>query len=431
MTTAYGTRSMNATVLSVCVDAETMGQILDATEYRNWAVHDAAFDTYISAKRRPHFGEHLKSTDACVAIVDFDHDAEQAVQSTAYLQQVFAGKIVIVALSASSDPQLMLQAMRAGCTEFLTKPFDEAMFDAACSRFEQQFSTRGAKLGASGTVVAFFGAKGGVGTTTLAVHLAAYLVQNNKKKTLLIDKHSQFGHVCVYLGIDGTGFHFQELVRNVNRLDSELLTGFVTKTPGGLDVLSSPDVGHDARAMIADDVASTLDFLRTEYDYIVVDCDPILTDTNLAVIAAASQVYVVATPEISAIRDLSRYCDDLVRLDDTTDKIKVALNRYSSQFAVGLEHIEKAIRLPVTFTIPNSYVELVRSANLGVPVSCEQKSVFSEEIRKWSNLLVGVQEPAAQSVSQAKTSSNFFKRMESKLGGLLDPGILSAKKRAS
>ncbi len=430
MTTAYGTRSMNATVLSVCVDAEIMGRVLDAAEFRNWAVQEASFDTYISAKRRPHFGEHLKSTDACVAIVDFDLDAEQAVQSTAYLQQVFAGKIVLVALSASTDPDLMLKAMRAGCTEFLTKPFEEAMFDAACSRFEQQFSTRGATLGASGTIVAFFGAKGGVGTTTLAVHLAAYLVQNNKKKTLLIDKHRQFGHVCVYLGIDGSGFHFQELVRNVNRLDSELLTGFVTKTPGGLDVLSSPDVGHDARAMNPDDVASTLDFLRSEYDYVVVDCDPTLDDTNLSVIAAASQVYVVATPEISAIRDLSRYCDDLVRLDDTNDKIKVALNRYSSQFAVGLEHIEKAIRLPVTFTIPNSYVELVRSANLGVPVSCDQKSVFSEELRKWANVLVGVQEPAVQAATDAKVNTSLFKRLESKLGGLLDPGILSPKKRA-
>ena len=150
-------------------------------------------------------------------------------------------------------------------------------------------------------------------------------------------------------------------------------------------------------------------------------------------IAASSQVYVAATPEISAIRDLSRYCDDLVRLDDTQDKIKVALNRYSSQFAVGLEHIEKAIRLPVTFTIPNSYVELVRSANLGVPVSCEQKSVFSEEIRKWANVLVGVQEPTAQSASEAKTGSSLFKRLEAKLGGklggLLDPGVLT-KKRA-
>ncbi len=429
MTTAYGTRTLNVTVLMVCVDPVVAGQVLDAAEDRNWAVTEATFDRYMSAKRRPHFGEHLKSTDACVAIVDFDQDAEQAIQATAYLQQVFAGKIVLVALSASSDQHLMLQAMRAGCTEFLTRPFDEAMFDAACARFEEQFSTRSAKLGASGSVVAFFGAKGGVGTTTLAVHLAAYLVQNNKKKTLLIDKHRQFGHACIYLGIDGSGFHFQELVRNVNRLDSELLTGFVTKTAGGLDVLSSPDIGHDARTMNADDVAGTLDFLRSEYDYIVVDCDPTLDDTNLAVIAAASQVYVVATPEISAIRDLSRYCDDLVRLDDTQNKIKVALNRYSSQFAVGLEHIEKAIRLPVTFTIPNSYVELVRSANLGVPVSCDQKSVFSEEVRRWANGLVGVQEPVAQA-STAKASNSLLKRLESKLGGLLDPGILSSKKRA-
>ena len=430
MTTAYGTRSMNVTVLTVCVDAETIGRILDAAESRNWAVSEAAFDGYISAKRRPHFGEYLKASDGCVAIIDFDEDLEQAVESVAYLQQVFTGKIVVVALSANKEHNLMLQAMRAGCTEFLTRPFDEEEFDAFCMRFEHQFSTRSENISASGSVVAFFGAKGGVGTTTLAVHLASYLVQNNKKTALLIDNHMQFGHACIYLGIDGSGYHFQELVRNVNRLDSELLLGFIAKHPDGLHVLSSPDVGHDARAMNAEDVASTLDFLRSEYDFVVVDCAPNLDATNIAVIAAASQVYVVATPEISAIRDLSRYADDLVRIDDTTNKVKVVLNRYSSQFAVSLDQIEKAIRLPVSFTIPNSFVELVRSVNLGVPVSVTQKSFFTEEIRKWANSLVGVQEPAGQTVVEQAVSGNILKRMEAKIGSLFDMGLHSAKKRA-
>ena len=431
MTTAYGTRSLNVTVLTVCVDAETIGRVLDTAEAHNWAVAEVAFDGYISAKRRPHFGEYLKTTDGCVAIVDFDQDAEQAAEAVTYLQQVFSGKIVVVAFSANSDPSLMLLAMRAGCTEFLTKPFDEEMFDAACLRFEHQFSTRSEKVSTTGSVVAFFGAKGGVGTTTLAVHLASYLVQINQKKTLLIDNHMQFGHACIYLGIDGSGYHFQELVRNVNRLDSELLIGFVAKHPGGLHVLSSPDIGHDARVMNADDVASTIDFLRTEYDYIVVDCSPSLDPTNLAVIAASSQVYVVATPEISAIRDLSRYADDLVRIDDTTNKVKVVLNRYSSQFAVSLDQIEKAIRLPVSFTIPNSFVELVRSVNLGVPVSADQKSPFTEEITKWANSVVGVQEQTTPVVDANKSGpAKLLQRTINRIASLFDPGIHSAKKRA-
>ncbi len=428
MTTAYGTRTLNVTILTGCVDPEAIGRLLDAAQNRNWAITEAAFEGYISAKRRPHFGEHLKSGDGCVAIIDFDLDPVQAVEAATYLQQVFAGKIAVVALSANNDPELMLLAMRTGCTEFLTKPLDEDRFEEACERIERQFTARSTKNSSGGSVVAFFGAKGGVGTTTLAVHLATYLVENNEKKVLLIDNHSQFGHACIYLGIDGSGYHFQELVRNVNRLDSELLLGFIAKHSSGLDVLSSPDVGHGVRSMEPEDVASTLDFLRSEYDFVVVDCAAMLDETNLAVIAAASQVYVIATPEISAIRDLSRYVDDLLRIDDTTNKMKVVINRFSSQFAVSLDDVEKAIRLPVAFCIPNSYVELVRSANLGIPVSGETHSTFSDDLTRWANSLVGVREKIALR-SQKKGFPELWKTLRKIIIMLIQPSISAPRRR--
>ena len=62
-----------------------------------------------------------------------------------------------------------------------------------------------------------------------------------------------------------------------------------------------------------------------------------------------------------------------MNLDDIKEKVRVILNRYSSQFAVGLETVEKAIRLPVSFCIPNNYIELVHSANLGEPVGAGQQ----------------------------------------------------------
>ena len=395
-----------------------------------WATTEAAFDGYISEKRRPHFGDHLKSGDGCFAIVDFDQDPAQAIAACTYLQLVFGRKIVLAALSKSEDPEQMLLAMRAGCTEFMKYPFDEVAAAAACERFERQLSTRTVTNSMGGSVVAFFGAKGGVGTTTLAVHLATYLVQHSKKKVVLIDNHLQFGHACVYLGIDGSKFLFQELVRNVARLDSDLLTGFVAKHPSGLDMLSSPDVGQRARPMNAEDVANTLDFLRTEYDFVIVDCSTMLDEVNLAVVAAASRVYMVATPEISAVRDLCRYIDDLQQVDSTSNKVKVVINRFSSQFAVNLEDIEKAIRLPVDFCIPNSYVELVRSANLGIPVKVDQKSGFTAEILRWANSLVGAEQPSVGKGAAKASGANQWGSMKGQLQSLFGRPDAAAQKRA-
>lgn len=401
-----GTRVLNITLLTVCLDEETLDLAGTAAKDRHWAVMRASFDGYISAKRRPHFGDHLRAGDGCLALIDFDKNPTEAVAAATYLQQVFAGHIVLAAVSRAHDSALVLLAMRAGCTEFLIQP-TYADFTEALRRLEGQLAHR-STTPSSGSIFAFVGAKGGVGTTTIAVHLATFLTQKHHKRVLLIDNHAQFGHVCIYLGLDGSGYHVQDLVRNVNRLDSELIRGFVATHPSGLDVLSSPDVGHDVRGMHPSDVGGALEFLRSEYDFVLVDCADNLDDINRMVVASAEHVYVIATPEIGAIRDLSRYCDELAQLDGLTSKVKVVINRYSSQFAIDIEEIEKAIRLPVSFSIPNSYIELVRSANLGIPLTPDSKSGFCQELSKWADSLTGASAPAAETQDKGRNSKGFF-----------------------
>lgn len=391
-------------IVMVCVEIQVIEGVRSATQQVGWDTTEMVLDTYVSTRRRPYFGERIRSADGCVALIDFTQDVAQASATALYLQQVFGSRIAIVALGAETNRVLMLQAMRAGCTEFIDPSKGEAALYSSFQRIEEQLGTRDTAKQDEGVIISMIGAKGGVGTTTLAVHLAAYLVQRSGKKVLLIDNQAQFGHVCIYLGIDGTNYQFQEVVRNVNRLDSELLKGFVAKHPSGLDVLSSPDVGQVARGMHPDDVTATLEYLRTEYDIVLVDCAGRLDQVSRAVIALSSQVYVIATPEISAVRDLSRYVDDLRASDDGL-AVKVVINRYSSQFAVGLTEIERVVRMPVAYSVPNSYIELVRSANLGEPMSIDQKNGFTAELSKWVDTLVGAQETSPALLDGKKRKS--------------------------
>jgi len=295
--------------------------------------------------------------------------------------------------------------MRGGCTEFLNKPLKLDAFHEVLRRLERQWTAVTAHIAPVGSVLSFFGAKGGVGTTTLAVHLALYLVQCHGKRTLLIDNHAELGHVSVYLGLDGSHFHFNEVVRNVNRLDSELLQGFVAKHPSGLEVLSSPDACGSMNTLDPEAVSKTLEFLKTEYDYVILDSATSLDENALSVIDVSARVYLVATPEIGAIRDLSRYVDNLMQIDYTTEKMHVVINRFSSRYAVSVEQIEKAIRLPIAIRLPNSYTELVRSVNLGEPVSPKIKSDFGSQIIKWCNSLIGSRAAATQAPAQQKKRS--------------------------
>lgn len=391
-------------LITVCVDPETACNIGESVERMPWAVAASSFDAYISAVRRPYLSASISAAKACIAVVDFDLDPGQAIESTRYLQQLFAGRVTVIALAENRDPDILLRAMRAGCSEFLRKPYRSAELDQTLQRLQQLWSSPPEASSSGGKILTFLGVKGGVGTTTLAVHLAMSLVQIQGKRTLLIDHHPELGHVCVYLGLDGQRCTYQEVMRSMTRLDTELLRGIVGKHSGGLEVLSSPDSCGALHKMDPDVVARTLKFLRNEYDYIVVDCSSCLDETTMAVVDASSTVYLVATPEIGAIRDLSRYVDHLTLNSNTTEKMQVVVNRVSSRYAVNVEHIEKAIRLPVAIRLPNSYADLVRSANLGEPISLKTKSDFNAEFLNWSNTLVG---STGQS-STIKTRSSIF-----------------------
>ena len=75
----------------------------------------------------------------------------------------------------------------------------------AVSRLEDQLglqlmvrSTRGDKR--TGRTFSFFGAKGGAGTTTLAVNTAIELARSSHKPTLIVDLHQYLGEVSIFLG---------------------------------------------------------------------------------------------------------------------------------------------------------------------------------------------------------------------------------------
>jgi pilus assembly protein CpaE len=326
----------------------------------------------------------------------------QALETAECLRLSFYHKIAILALSSTTDPDLLLHAMRAGFSEFLAKPFDRDEFGDSLARLDNRWSVTIARPQNSGKILSFFGAKGGVGTTTLAVHLAMFLVRGQGKKVLLVDNHAQLGHIALYLGMDGSNHHFYDLVQNVSRLDQELLRGFIATHASGLDVLSSPDVYGGSWKTDADAVERTLEFLSTQYDFVVLDCEASFEDINLAVVAFSNWIYLVATPEIGAIRDLSRYVDGLIQNEQATKKLQVIINRYSSNEAVTIEQIEKAVHLPIAIKVPNNYGELVKAINVGEPLSKDGKSEFVAQMNKWSGSLGKSGAPLAQETAKKR-----------------------------
>lgn len=329
--------------------------------------------------------QDLQQRQPDVCIIDFDNNREAAALRAEQIKNAMPTTAVF-ALASESRPESIIEAMRSGCSEYLLKPPARERVVEALVKHEQKKRERGVPA-KRGKVYAFVGVKGGTGVTVLATNLAA-LAARRGIKTLLIDQHPALGDVSVYLNLGKHQYHFYELVHNVHRLDSELLQGFVTKHSSGLHVLAAPDsFGESARPSEAA-MESTLDFLREEYELVIIDCAPGLNSYNVGAIDRADAVYLVAAPELPSIRNLVRYLEHLKRFDCPPEKTRIVVNRYDKRSAIREDQIEKTIRMPISFLVPNSYAEVIGAINSGTPIPTNARSDFASMIEQWVETLV-------------------------------------------
>jgi pilus assembly protein CpaE len=334
--------------------------------------------------------QELVQRNPDVCIIDFDSDRKLAGSRAEQIKGALPN-VALFALASDSNPERIIDAMRAGCSEYLIKPPARDRVVEALLKYEQKKKERMAPV-KRGKAFSFVGVKGGTGVTTLASTLACFAAHSGTR-TLLVDQHPDLGDVSVYLSLGAHQYNFFELVQNVHRLDSELLQGFLLKHPSGLHVLPAPDSFAGATRVSESALESTLDFLREEYDLILCDCAPGLNSYNVGSIDRSEAVYLIATPELPSIRNLVRYLDHLKRFNCPPEKARVVINRYDKRSAIREDQIEKTIRRPISFLVPNSYNEVVNAINSGTPISTNAKTELAAMLRRWVGTLAEGGEP--------------------------------------
>ena len=143
------------------------------------------------------------------------------------LQTLLDSNVVneIFVTSKKKDADLLLKAMRAGTKEFVSQPLNELEVRESLLSFKkrmEQPSTVKESI-REGQIINVLGAKGGVGTTTVAVNLAMILSQEKKVGSVaLIDLNTVFGEIPLFLSIK-PNYHWGQIAKNVGRLDTTFL----------------------------------------------------------------------------------------------------------------------------------------------------------------------------------------------------------------
>ena len=144
--------------------------------------------------------------------------------------------------SSRLEPDILIQALRAGAKEFLSQPIKKEEVKDALLRFKDrkdniELRSQNTK---KGKIINVIGSKGGVGTTTVAVNLANGLIESQESPSVaLIDMNLLFGDIPIFLNIE-SAFNWGEVAKNISRLDSTYLMSTLSSHPSGLYILPLP-----------------------------------------------------------------------------------------------------------------------------------------------------------------------------------------------
>jgi pilus assembly protein CpaE len=384
--------------MAVCLDSASHQALSHFIAAVPGAVMVGNLDHYSGAERE--IGRALDFGQIRICFIDYDQNREEAIWITERLHSEYPD-LHSFAVSAYSEPEGIIAAMRAGCAEYLLKPVQHERILDGLTRVEARLKAK-AKSRVRGEMITLLGAKGGTGVTSLALHLALELTEGGQRKCVLVDQHPALGDVSLYLGMPRHQYSFYELASNRDRLDEELLQGFLLRHQSGLHILDSPEAVDAIHGAPPSAVEHTLAFLADTYQFVVVDCPPGLTDGTLACIAQSDQVAIVMTPELPAVRNSLRYMEHLSKLGYSPSSIFVVLNRYSKKGPLNDDRIETALGRQISLRVPNGYNEVIRAINTGAPIS-SGKSEFGAAIQKWAHELAsnGTGQVKATAVAQS------------------------------
>jgi pilus assembly protein CpaE len=390
-------------VLGICLDDET-SMVLQSFAESAPLIRLLTQESEYRVRETDSTAEWLGNPRPEICIVDFDRDRRKAALAAENIHST-APETAIFAVSADAQPDLIIQAMRSGCSEYLLKPIGREQLLNAVARVGGRRKERTQPFRAQ--VLAFMGAKGGCGVTSVVTQLGAVLASSFGKRTLIVDLHPDFGDAALYLGVTRHKYHFFELVENTDRLDAELLQSFLAKHSSGVELIPAPEGNDTPRRILPGAVAQTFDFLRTRYDYILIDLPLGLSDENMEMIRHCDQLHMVTIAEVSALRNVARQFNYLTRKEIPADRLRVVLNRHQKRSLISDNEIEKALGQKIFWKIPNQYAHIVKAINGGDPIA---QLTNSDVARSFSDLAVQLGAKSAASEKKKESAFRFLGR---------------------
>jgi pilus assembly protein CpaE len=286
-------------------------------------------------------------------------------------------RVPIIMLTAEADVEQRVKGLRAGADDDIVKPFHPLELIARIKALLARSGGGAAKKAAAeqatlGRLICFYGAKGGVGTTTLAINTAIALVRAQKRRVAVLDANLQFGDERVFLDLSLDSASIVNAITEPD-LDADLLKKLMTQHHTGIDLLLAPpnpeqaDIVVERQRAHPEAVAHLLGLMRRAYDYTIVDMAKAIDDFNLQLLDEADLIYVVMTADLSCLKNVRLILETMDSLGYERSKAQLVLNRSNAYTGINVDNAESALGRRIDHQIINEYRGAISALNSGEP----------------------------------------------------------------
>ena len=313
--------------------------------------------------------------------------------------------VPIIMLTAEKEVEQKVRGLRAGADDYLVKPFHQAELLARMRSLLARFgATDGGSLAKPplGRMIAFYGAKGGVGATTVAINTAIALHQDRDRKVVLVDGVLQFGDHRVFLDLGPDRKSITDAVQ-APTVDADLIKSILVKHDSGVDLLLAPASPEEGDLIREDRLTEVLALLRSMYDFVIIDVEKRLGDLTLSVLDHADEIHIVMTADLSCLKNVRLALEALDRIGYDRTRLRLVLNRSTAFTGISVGAAENALKREFETKILNEYRTAVTAQNSGKPFSYARPDVpLAKEIAALARRIDATSTPATPGTAVAR-----------------------------
>lgn len=360
-----------------------------------------------------------KKAEPDVVVIAIEEPTIRALQTVEALSDLLPHS-AIIGYSSIRDPQAMRKAMLAGVNDYIIAPVkEEELLNSIYTVLAQEERKRQRLTGeadepvAAGSVITVFGAKGGIGKTTIATNLATAIVQKTNQSVVLVDLDTRFGDVGILMDIP-VERSIADMAVPEEEITRDLVQECLYQHNSGVYILPAPIRPTDWRNVHAGHIERIVQILTQTYDYVVLDTPGTFNDIVARALELASMVVLVATVDMASLKDTLLAIDMLRSWNFPQEKIKLVINSTNEATNVQPQEVKRMLGRDVFWSIPYDR-NISTATQLGMPVVvAKPQSRASESIIEMAYALSGVR--TAKSAKPRETQKGgLFSRI---LGGV-------------